>query len=404
MASTSVPLGAPINPFFGRKINVSNFIGNQINNSEFQTALKTLLARFGSEIWCFQFSQFHRQPAQNPIPDNQPLLTYNLLRSYLEYLPNLKLLKVTGYVLRDRNPDPCTSTYIDRLLREEPFPKLGNLTHLTMYHPNELLAKAILLQYGNKIQELCFSVGGPSLAQFLEFVSPTQMDKLADLWIRIVEKEEDILAMRSLQWPLKCLKIYYTVGSVRLEMVFQVASHFGDTLTALLITVEGDDVGEDLVMTATTPMQIYSNKDVMLNLPRLTYLSIESVPICFKTIDFLLPCGALQNLRLDMVSPSALTIGKRVRIAAKSTAGCFGFRGENVIKFRGNSFSSTSMYKSNIWEVLPELSYLRCSVSSFKRGNGNRNNNPGLVVKKLKVYTRNGYELFERKSSKRNSN
>ncbi|CAL8139366.1 unnamed protein product [Orchesella dallaii] len=409
MASTSVPSGGSINPFFGRKITVTNFIGNRRYNRGFQTAFKSLLARFGSEIWCFEFMQVHRRIARNPIRDDQPLLTYKLLRSYLEYLPNLKKLMVGGYILRDHNSDPRTMACVDRLLREEPFPKLENLTHLTMYHPNDLLAKGILLQYGNQIKELDFSLGGHSLAQFLEFMAPIQMDKLTDLWITPVEKEEDILAlsMSSLKWPLKYLVLVYISDTVQLEMVLQVVSQFGDTLKELFITVGGDgdsDDDEDLEVTAMTPTQVYRNKDIKLNLPNLTYLNIEGKSLCFETIDFLLPCGALQGLRLGMMAPSptpTTTLGERFRMGlGKYTFGCFGFRDENVIKFKGNKFACTSMYKSNIWEVLPELSYLRCSVSSFEggnNGNGNPNNNPGLMVKQLKVYTRNGYESFKRK-------
>ncbi|CAL8139364.1 unnamed protein product [Orchesella dallaii] len=248
---TSSAVGGSINPFFSRSINLSISSGSRCN-SRFQTAFRSLLARFGCEILSFQFNTFGISiPTQE-----QSMSIYKGFRYCLENLPNLMHLFVGGPILPNQNPDVRTLSYIETLLKEEPLPPLEYLSQLTMFYPNDLLEKGILLEYGNKIQDFSLEFGGYSLAQFLDSVAPIKMDNLTELWIRPVEMEEDILSMGSLKWPLTFLTIDFMVDTVKLETVFQAVSHFGDTLEILFVTVGGDDGNENWVMTATTPTQV----------------------------------------------------------------------------------------------------------------------------------------------------
>ncbi|CAL8139368.1 unnamed protein product [Orchesella dallaii] len=349
MASTAVPVGSSINPFVSWKIilNLRNF-SESPDDLKFQTTFLSLLARFGSEIRTFVYAK----GLHDEIQEGQSLLTYKLLRSYLEYLPNLEHLNFGGSVFY--NQEVSTLTDIKTLLREEPLPKLDHLSVVTMFHPNILVAQGILLAYGNQLQDhiLYFTFGGHSLAQFLKTVFPIQMRELKYLSIRAVERKEDILIMYSVKWPIKYLTLRYKADTVKVETVFKVVSHFGDTLKQLILIAAGDHGFDEFVMATTTPTRVYSEKNVRLNLPHLRYLWIDDPSICFKTVDFLLPCGALQKWKLEMMGSSSSTpgLGERTLTALErySAFGCFGSGGENRIKLFGNGENATSMYKSYI--------------------------------------------------------
>ncbi|CAL8086055.1 unnamed protein product [Orchesella dallaii] len=276
------------NPIITRSISFKDYFGNYYNHGmlkeQGRILIKTILEAFGSQIWvCTLEFPYHTDVIE----------LYEVVHTYVSLMPNLKTLHVlysdNPRVTHGRRPsffDRLQSSQLPSLvinnvrLQTKPFPRLEHLNLLTLnsiYYP---LTNGILKE-NTHVQVLKVRNCG---ADWLDYVYPN-VEKL--------ELEDSCVVFQQLQhqsWPLKVLKLH-TGERETLKVMFEVFSTFGDTLEQLSFTHwngwQQDDDDEEV-------------HELKLELPHLKKLVFAVPNFHLNTIDFLLGCTALQEIKLEI--------------------------------------------------------------------------------------------------------
>ncbi|ODM89073.1 hypothetical protein Ocin01_17611 [Orchesella cincta] len=173
---------------------------------------------------------------------------------------------------------------------------------------------------------------------------------------------EDIQMLHSKAgvWPLTHLNMRW-IQVTDLPLVLQAISGFSNTLKHLQIEFRGVRAHE------------FEGLSQKLELPHLESLKITAVQSYLNVIDFLVPCGELKKLEMEIWIPSFVTPS-------------FDTFPPQTIQFGG---CASSMYNSNIWRLLPNLNKMLIRTVT------NRPTRPEAPVHDWFLYSRSEYlELF----------
>ncbi|CAL8092354.1 unnamed protein product [Orchesella dallaii] len=318
------------NPFLSRRVTYREISGCGYDHEEtekFRCLFKSLLKKFGSQIWhCVLALKFD---------DTTPEDMYQLARSYLKLMPNLKSLSM--HIDMEGGDDYVFMTdELTMFVRRNPLPPLKQLVTLKLEGVINPIEEAALRKYRHvrKLSSRCEA--RPESSDLVpDFIGGVKMNQLEDLRI-MPQSELDLIKLQIVSWKIKGLRLD-EVQNVELASVFRAVSVFGKTLRHFSLCFE---LGYD---------EIPSYKETgQLKLPQVEIVKITAPSMCISSIDFLLPCISLKELYLNV----------KISSSTAEMEGVFDVKvvDDVVIPFQGHF---DSMNESLIWELFPKLEKLQ---------------------------------------------
>ncbi|ODM90548.1 putative type-1 restriction enzyme specificity protein, partial [Orchesella cincta] len=298
------PLPEGCSPFLSRSI----FYSDSSYFLDDRVIFTQILERFGSHIWHFQL---HMEITKDGNKMNATA-NYNMTRSWLLLMPNLKSLSlhfwVSGFHRFDKSEYLMTPEKKE-LIINLPLPPLKDLLTLKLHSVIHPLEYALFHQYSH-IQKL--SIRGQTYQPlFQDSVGIIVMDRLEELNID-PQVLEDFTQLQNMSlnspWPLRTLSVTYHEGfqDHSWEPMFRAISHFGATLSHLGLEVTCRNYS------TLTLAERFNSNGASLELPHVETFKLFTnygEKGFFSSLNFLQPCVSLRILevtRLNQYSISSL--------------------------------------------------------------------------------------------------
>lgn len=276
---------------------------------------------------------------------------YLNLRRFLEFLPNLKMLRIQtwNYYHPGRIPQ------LENLVRQYPLPQLNHMralkveTDLPLPVLNELIQRC-----GFTLKNLGIGTY-PNLHWRFDVFSRVTLSNLTELKIYVdiddhmtsLETMNDLPSLRKL-----CLVCGNGLEVVDWNRVFQLVSRFENQLTHLILKLR--------LGAADEYVKAYEHtRTSRLKLPFLKQAKITCMGLA--SLDFLIPCEKLENL-------TVLMRFKQYQIPWENLE-------TEEIQF--NSGFHGKLKQSNVWHHLPALKELELKVLTDRHRHKHNNHNPG---------------------------